>query len=584
MLEIYINKDLVIRKLISYRCKIAENVSKKESIYSLVNEKFSQPSKNKNIEFIYSLFPPRSKWATISYNKRRNLNQVERNKLALLYTVRKMEQLDIKEDWFRRLSEYSESIVRKGLCKSYKFEKPNVSAIVKNSKSNPIECRPVCNFKLDDKLILSLYNKCLTNLFDKYFYKDSYAFRVPVGNPTKLAHLNAVSRIKEFRKKNPGTLFVAEYDMKKFYDTIDHSIIKQRFCQLLRKPKQEGIINLEEYRKLKSIMYSYIDCFNFYNDIYKYQDQQNHPIWKGIKDSSGKKKVIEWIESDIQSHQNKIKYPTITYYKHFLGVPQGGALSGLIANIIMHKIDMKLKKYWENNPEFCYIRFCDDMIMIGKNKEFVNKAFDEYSVCLEDTKLYRHNPGNNKSLRARDFWEGKTKKTYKWGVEDKESARWITFVGYDYNWEGDTRIRKKSLEKEKKKQYEKYNEIVSLFSKKINGEGVTSKWSPGFLINSLVRRLIGMSVGRVPIWDYKNYDNQYCWASAFTELTDNRWSRKQLKQLDHTREKNISRIRKFVKSGIKYDIKGNEFNHGKKLTFDYYGKPFSYYGQCLKIW
>ena len=54
MLEIYINKDLVIRKLISYRCKIAENVSKKESIYSLVNEKFSQPSKNKNIEFIYS--------------------------------------------------------------------------------------------------------------------------------------------------------------------------------------------------------------------------------------------------------------------------------------------------------------------------------------------------------------------------------------------------------------------------------------------------------------------------------------------------------------------------------------------------
>lgn len=584
MLEIYINKDSIIKKLISYRCKFAENVSKKESIYSLANEWGRQPLKNENVEFIYSLFPPRSKWTTISYNKRKNLNQVERNKLALLYTVRKMKQSEKKDDWFIRLNEYSENIVRKGLCESYKFSKPNVSAIVKKVESDFIECRPVCNFTLDDRLILSLYNKCLTKLFDKYFYKDSYAFRLPDNNLNKLAHLNAVARIKEFRKNNPGTLFVAECDMKKFYDTIDHSIIKQRFCQLLRKSKREGTISQKEYRQLKSIMYSYIDCFNFYNDIYKYQYLQNHPIWRDIKNCQGKSKVIKWIESDIRSYKNRIKYPTTTYYKHFLGVPQGGALSGLIANIIMHKIDMKLKKYWKNTLDFCYIRFCDDMIMIGKNEELVSKAFDEYSVCLEESKLYRHNPENNTSLKVEDFWKGKTRETYKWGIGDKESARWITFVGYDYNWKGDTRIRKKSLEKEKKKQYEKYREIVSLFSKKINGEEVTSKWGSGFLINSLVRRLIGMSVGRVPIWNYKNYDNQYCWASAFTELTDNRWSRKQLKQLDHTREKNISRIRKFVKSGIKYDIKGNEFNHGKKLTFDYYGKPFSYYGQCLKIW
>ena len=55
-----------------------------------------------------------------------------------------------------------------------------------------------------------------------------------------------------------------------------------------------------------------------------------------------------------------------------------------------------------------------------------------------------------------------------------------------------------------------------------------------------------MSVGRVPIWNYKNFRNAYSWAKAFTELTDNSWSRSQLRLLDRHRNQMIKKLDKYL--------------------------------------
>ena len=148
----------------------------------------------------------------------------------------------------------------------YRFSKPTVKAIEKETdkKQKTIICRPICSFGLDDRLIASLYNKCLTSVLDSLFYEKSYAFRKCQQDDHTFAHLKAVKNIKDFRQEHKNkNLWVAECDMKSFYDTIDHNVIKNRFCLLLRESLSKGIINDSEYLILKRIMFSYIDCFNF---------------------------------------------------------------------------------------------------------------------------------------------------------------------------------------------------------------------------------------------------------------------------------------------------------------------------------
>ena len=153
-------------------------------------------------------------------------------------------------------------------------------------------------------------------------------------------------------------------------------------------------------------------------------------------------------------------------------------------------------------------------------------------------------------------------------------------MGYDLNWEGETRIRKSSLKKEIKKQFEKRIEIEHLLGGK---NGRNPQWVKHFIDNSVHKRLVGMSVGRVPIWDYKDFDNNYSWAKAFTELTDNPWSREQLRLLDWHRNLMMKRLSRFLLKLNYSDVKPSDKKAQREAVW-YFGKPFSYFGQVLKKW
>ena len=92
-----------------------------------------------------------------------------------------------------------------------------------------------------------------------------------------------------------------------------------------------------------------------------------------------------------------------------------------------------------------------------------------------------------------------------------------------------------------------------------------------------------MSVGRVQIWDYKTFNNYYSWAKAFTELTDNKWSRAQLRLLDRHRNNMMKQLGRFMLKMNYNDIKPSDRREHTDAVW-YYGKPFSYYGQVLKKW
>ena len=61
--------------------------------------------------------------------------------------------------------------------------------------------------------------------------------------------------------------------------------------------------------------------------------------------------------------------------------------------------------------------------------------------------------------------------------------------------------------------------------------------SKGSVTESVIHRLVGMSVGRVSLRNYKKVSNDLCWKNGFKELRPNRYSVQQIKQLDRNRNK-----------------------------------------------
>lgn len=572
----FIDRDKVVMKLIKERCKFADRQTDKDQKNEFISRWDLPKRPQKKSEFetsIYSLFPPRKKWCHLG-KKRIKLDSISRNELKLKYTYLTSKKKNCTENWYLRLCEKADGIVKMALNNKGMIKPPHVSVIEKKrkKKENYIVCRPVCSFELDVKIIFSLLNKYLTEMFDSYFKGCSYAFRMPQKGQYNLQHLNAIKAVRDYRLSHlNSTLYVAECDMQKFYDTINHNVIKTRFCLMLHRAIKDGAISTCEAKLVKRWFFIYIDCFNFIDYVFVHNKKKtSHPFWHNIKNRESYTCEIKWVDKGVLSYKYARKK------KGYVGVPQGGALSGLIANIVMHYVDKKVLKSIANN-DVLYCRFCDDMILIGENKEKVTHVFEDYQKAIVSAKLIAHPNSEMKFKKMEEFWKGKTKTPYEWNECGKNVFPWISFVGYDINWKGNLRIRLSSFKKQIAKQNMVANELLAPYK-----NGKKSRYCAASVKASLISRLVGMSVGRVNLWNYKDNINSHSWMSAFSILDKNPWSIKQLKELDKHRQVVIARAKHDINNIDSTNKKNDNHIDSNRDLFTYTGCPFSYYGQCFK--
>lgn len=578
----FVSRDLVVMKLIKERCKLADAQSVRDQKDEFIN-RWELKGKHKascHEKLIRSLFPPRKLWCGIG-KERRNLDTSSRNQLRLKNTYLKAKKNGSTANWYKELCDYADSVVRMVDNTVGDINPPHVSVIEKKVKKEKylIECRPICSFDIKVKIIFSLLNKYLTTLFDSYFYDCSYAFRLPNGKGYSLQHLNAVSSVRDYRMAHLGkSLYVAECDMQKFYDTINHRVIKTRFALLLHRALKDGKITTADAKLVRQWFFRYVDCFNFLEHIYR-NNKKPHTdnFWHGIKNPNGYDCKIKWIAKNDYGAGYSVFLRRARKRKGYVGVPQGGALSGIIANIVMHHVD---KAVYEEigDKDILYCRFCDDMILIGVDYSVVEKVFKTYNHAIKKSQLIPH---PNKKIDVKhmsDFWDGKTRGPYEWNEKGDNVYPWITFVGFDINWKGNLRIRKASFKRQIAKQNKIANELIVPYER-----DKTPRYCAGTIKASLVSRLIGMSVGRISLWNYMDNMNVHSWMSAFAILDENPWSVRQLKALDRHRQVVIARADKKL-SVIKCTNKKKEYNarENQRERFVYHGCPFSYYGQCFK--
>lgn len=578
----FINRDLVVMKLIKERCKLADKQSDRDQKDEFINrwDLKAHPKPSDTERDIRSLFPPRKRWCGLG-KKRVNLDAVSRNLLRLKYTYFKAKENGSTELWYEKLCDFADGIVRiaentdGGVCP------PNVTVIEKKTYKDKclIECRPICTFDLKLKIIYSLLNRYLTALFDSYFYDCSFAFRLPCNEGYSLQHLNAVVKVRDYRKAHlSSSLYVAECDMQKFYDTISHAVIKTRFSLLLHKAKKDGKIMTKDAKLVKQWFFRYVDSFNFPEHVYCHNKKNSsHAFWRKIHNPDGYACKIKWIEKNDFGKGYSHFMRNVRKRKWHVGVPQGGALSGLIANIVMHSVDRSVYQAMDGK-DILYCRFCDDMILMGPQFDNVKNVFDAYNIAVRKSRLFPHpnKPLNIKHMK--EFWKGKTRGPYEWKEKGETAYPWITFVGFDVNWKGNIRIRQASFKRQIEKQNKITNDLLVPYAKH-----KTPRYCAGTIKTSLISRLIGMSVSRVKLWDYQDNPNIHSWMSAFSILDENPWSARQLKALDRHRQVVLARAsKKLLTIKCTNKKKDNNPRENQRERFMYYGCPFSYYGQCFK--
>lgn len=611
----FINRDKVVLRLVKERCKLAAQKSDKEQKRELIarnslektNLSGEKCKDGSTLLDVYTLFPRRKDWCHIGKN-RINLDSTKRNEQRLWFTYQRAKHQNCKEMWYEALCKYADDVVRIADECLTAINPPRVMVIEKKvhdkskkddkneevkKREQYVECRAVCIFPRTLKIIFSLLNKYLTRLFEPYFFGCSYAFRLP--KPTdeyQMQHLNAISDIQKYRKQHIGVpLYVAECDMQKFYDTINHHTIKTRFSVLLQMAIRDGRITRDEAKLVKRWFFKYIDCYSFHTHVYvNNKKDTSDSFWERIKSrKKGLKCRINWLDNKKEC----CKYLKVKYLKRkngYIGVPQGGALSGLIANIMMHDVDKAVLRVLKGKDAI-YCRFCYDMILIGTEKDIVAQAFDTYYQAVKQSRLFPHSSDENdekwKDFREgkrakpydkmKEFWGGKTRRPYEWGKKGTEVFPWITFVGFDINWMGNLRMRKSSFKKHIKKQNTVASEILLPYQK-----GKEPRYGKMSIQNTIYRKMIAMSVGRISLRNYQANKNIHSWLSAYSILDKNPWSETQLKRLDRHRNVVLMRASKKLESNKNTNSRRKFDAHEYQLErFTFKGCPFSYYGQCF---
>jgi hypothetical protein len=601
--ETYFSSDAIVTYLCKLRAKVANSRNKKHLIHLLTDsdkfnyhvkdsEKYLEIDDEKVSGFVKyekeflsqlsSLLPPRKRWVNLGGDSRIDkktkqlISSSKRNEYSLIKTIKSYRKKSPNEPWLLALDAFVKDIQISVASESHIISTPTIFPKLKNEKklNDENECRPICLFNLKDRIILSITNKYLTRLFDNYFENCSFAFRSKKNKEGTviLNHHDCIKEILEFRQQNSNKpLSVAECDMEKFYDTVNHKIAKVLYDELIQQCKE--VYPSFDFSKTTHLFGQFLECYAFNKNVPLPEDSQ---YWNSYDIPKGH---FKWVSKEFKE---------LEYYQNIdterIGIPQGGALSGLIANIMLNVAD----KVVLQTGAF-YMRFCDDMIILHSDKTTCAVAKELYVNSLKGLKLVPHKFKNESELIEKrrntskerkklgdlsyePFWKGKSKGPYKWDAMSEDSFPWIGFVGYEIHHEGHVRVRKKSFLKELNKQ----KEVVEDIRKAVK---YGMRKSKGSVTESAIHRLVGMSIGRVSLKNYETVSNDLCWKNGFKELKQNKYSVQQIKQLDRNRNRLYYDLVKDLAEPVTDDETKIE---SKPRQIVHFNKPFSYYYQVIE--
>ena len=433
---------------------------------------------------------------------------------------------DVDAEWNRNLRSFVEK-VRADLEGNtpLKLETPTVlPKYKKKNDAGEFIYRPICLYRdLKTKVIQAVTYQYLLDKFDGCFHDDMLfmraARRMKDGKYAMPKYTDAIDEVGRYRERcGSRDIYVGECDIQKFYDIFNHDDILACFEDLFLVKKQSGVPD-EAFDPVRRVIAAYLDSFDYPGQVM--DKNGDSAFWKDEKRIRGNKQNpdpvcrFDWVDP-----AEFVKAGCYTEEAFLLakeggkiGIPQGGALSGIIVNIVMRVIDQPIIS--KVDPQRLFIRYCDDILLMHTDQSACEDYLETYARELVRHRLLPHpfkRVADVKSGKRTTpaFWKAKSKLSYKWGSGEGDASDWIAFVGYEMRRTGEVRIRKDKIDQEHKRIAHKYHGIV--------GAKVLTSGEP---LDDNRRDALMQHFDTLPahILDYE-------------KATDNRYTRSQARRLD----------------------------------------------------
>ena len=483
--------------------------------------------------------PPRRLWSRLRQGARQMNDRSVYNKFAIMRHVRwviKNGKLG-EYEWGRRFAAFAERIRARMERGDFDFEMPVSFAVEKPGKGT----RFVTSFlNLEDKVILRQVAKCLRKTFDSKLSPNCYSFR----EDGAVDHSLAVKALIDYRMDHKGeTLWVAECDIRKFFDVIDHRVAWRAFGRLARGAKVDPMVK----KAVKGYLAAYTSL---------------ETLLKGCKPKC-RTKCEEYVGKIREALGERIGE---------VGVPQGGAISMLIANWVLDMADRRVERWGDEN--LFYARFCDDIVIVHPNREKCCAARDRYLRALERLQLPYH-PMAKRIPYGEAFYEAKSKGPYCWRELRKPDERgvspWVSFLGNQVRFDGDVRVRQDSIDRHVAALKAEQRKFLGLLhAAQRVGSGIAlrkgSKAHPvtqGGVARAMMKSMVAKGVGYLRSGPFSAM-GEMCWMSAFPDVCG-KDCENQLRQLDAVRANILYPLQKMAK------------------TKHYLGRPASYCGFLNRV-
>ena len=203
---------------------------------------------------------------------------------------------------------------------------------------------------LFQKLLADVLSGYAENIFAEKIDLHSYGYRE--GKSSKMA----VRKIR--RHIDEGYLYVLDGDIKGFFDEINHALLTS---------KMQNFFGIENELVQKF--------------LYRFIHVDKIPVGK----------MKEYV------------YPS-RCEKRLCGIPQGGVLSGLLANVFLYDFDLYVVYELMPKYAFKYFRYADDFVLLFRDGKHINEVHSLLKDFLEKEKLELH-PIGEKTKRL-DLSEG----------------------------------------------------------------------------------------------------------------------------------------------------------------------------------
>ncbi|MBO7264106.1 MAG: hypothetical protein J6U93_06270 [Alistipes sp.] len=473
----YASERRILELLIKERVKVALKCKLQNASPKTIEHKAENNLSLSVTEQIFLLMPPRDSWCRPQKRERVQIQQGNsRNQKQLLarsiaITIKRHRNSGKEYKYLNNLDEFIASI-RRDIASNDPLKFISIKIIGKKksvNSDNVVILRPLCVFEsLREKLLIALASKYLSEIFDPFLHSEIISYRPPriyhnSENMIITTRDNAIENIQAYRRSHIN-IYVAECDIQKYFDTINHDVIRGCFRKFADQVK--GIHPDFDYSVVERIVDAYLDSYSFYNNVLIENEHllKTTPprAYEGPKDELFVRRGC-YTEAEFAESKDKI------------GIPQGGALSGLISNVVLNTIDNEsILKTDDPNRFFC--RYGDDIMLMHTSRSKCEELIANYCKVLTDNKLLYHEFVSvaDESICRSDgtirtaFWDLKSRSPFLWGrsATEKESVDWIGFLGYEIRYTGEVRMRRSSLNEKFKSVKRKYKgSIKSSFAR-----------------------------------------------------------------------------------------------------------------------